>query len=117
MGIGRDGKRRGDGPVPASLIDVMSLLNGIKLAGHALETLNYVRLHNLIPLSSLQTRRIASGEEALYRDIVRLRTFDLDAYYRWDPRFVGDLVIALAHALRGMKLLGPANPDQVGNQV
>lgn len=111
MGVGRDGKRRGEGPVPASLIDVISLVNGIRLSGHAHETLNYVRLHDLFPLSALQLRRMAAGEEALFRDIVRLRSFDLDAYYRWDPKFVSDLVIAMAHALRAIKLLGPDNPD------
>ena len=116
MGTGRDGKRRGEGPIPTSMIDVLSLINGIKMTGHALETLNYVRLHNLLPLSSLQLRRIVAGEEALYRDMVRLRSFDLDAYYRWDPKFVSDLVIAVAHALRGIKLLGPDNPDQVVNE-
>lgn len=116
MGTGRDGKRRGEGPIPTSMIDVLSMINGIKLTGHALETLNYVRLHNLLPLSSLQLRRIVAGEEALYRDLVRLRSFDLDAYYRWDPKFVSDLVIAVAHALRGIKLLGPDNPDQVVNE-
>jgi len=116
MGIGRDGKRRGEGPVPASLIDVMSLVNGIRLSGHALETLNYARLHNLVPLTSLQLRRIMMGEESLYRDIVQLRSFDLDAYYRWDPKFVSDLVIAMAHALRAIKLLGPENPDLVNGE-
>jgi hypothetical protein len=114
MARGQDGRPRGNGPLPASLIDVLSLVNGIKLIGHALETLNYVRLHELLPFSSLQLRRIVAGEEALYRDIVRLRTFDLDSYYRWDPKFVSDLVIAVAHALRGIKLLGKDNPDQVG---
>ncbi|MFZ4627758.1 MAG: hypothetical protein ACOYNR_05445 [Blastocatellia bacterium] len=114
MGIGRDGKPRGEGPMPTSLIDVLSLVNAIKLTGHALETLNYVRLHDLLPFSSLQLRRMVAGEESLYRDLVRLRSYDLDAYYRWDPKFVSDLVIAVAHALRGIKLLGPDNPDLAG---
>jgi len=57
-----------------------------------------------------------TGEESLYRDIVQLRSFDLDAYYRWDPKFVNDLVIAMAHALRGIKLLGQENPDRVNDE-
>jgi len=117
MGVGADGRRRGTGPTPSSLIDVLSLINIIKLVGHAIETLNFIRLHELLPLSTLQLRRIAAGEESLRRNLVQLRSFDLDAYYRWDPKFVSDTVIAVAHALRGLKLLGPNNPDVASNGV
>jgi hypothetical protein len=32
-------------------------------------------------------------------------------YLAWHEKFVGETVIALAHAARGLKLLTPENPD------
>ncbi|MFM8393181.1 MAG: hypothetical protein ACKOB4_04585, partial [Acidobacteriota bacterium] len=111
MGVGADGRRRAAGPPPAELIDVMGLKNFIVTCGHALEALNFVRLHKLFPLTPGQIREIERQEAKLFEGLVGLRSFNLDAFMRWDPKFVSDLVIAEGHALRAIKLLGPENPD------
>ena len=113
MGVGADGKRRGEGPPPPEIIDVMSLNNFIITSGHALEALNYVRLHKLFPLSAGQLKRIEKQEAMLYEGLVKMRSYNLDAFLKWDPKFVNNLVISFSHALRAIKLLGPENPDNV----
>ncbi len=111
MGVGPDGRKRGSGGPPADLIDVISLNNFIKMNGHGFEALNYIRLHNLFPFSMVQEKRMQAAEAQLFEAMVRLRARDLDSFYRWDPKFVSDIVIAVSHALRAMKLLSPDNPD------
>lgn len=113
MGVGPDGNRRGQGSPPPQIIEVMGLNNFIKMNGHAFEALNYVRLHKLFPISPVQLKRMQVAEKQLHQTMVMLRSYDLDAFYQWDPKFVSDIVIAVSHALRGMKLLGPNNPDTV----
>ena len=111
MGVGPDGKRRGQGAPPAELIDVMSLKHYIVTVGHALEALNFVRLHNLMPITAGQNRLIDRHESMLFESLTKLRSYNLDRFYSWDPKFVSDIVIGLGHALRAIKLLGPDNPD------
>jgi hypothetical protein len=112
MGAAADSRRRGSSPPPPELIEVMGLKNFIVTFGHALESLNFVRLHQLFPLSPGQIREIERQESRLFEGLVKLRSFNLDAFLKWDPKFVNDLVIAEGHALRAIKLLGPDNPDQ-----
>lgn len=112
MGAGPDGKRRGTGAPPPEIIDVMSLNNFIITSGHALEAINFVRLNKLFPLSATQLKKVERQEAMLYEGLVKMRSFNLDAFMRWDPKFVSNLVISHSHALRAIKLLGPANPDR-----
>lgn len=107
------GSDRPKGPPPSNIIEVMKLRHQIKMLGHALEIINYVQLNKLFPLNAEQKRRVAAGEQLLYENIVKLRGMDLDAYKNWNAKFVNDVVIALGHASRAMKLLTPANPDTV----
>lgn len=111
MGVGPDGKRRGTGAPPPEIIDVMSLNNFIITSGHALEAINFVRLNKLFPLSAAQLKKVELQEAMLYEGLVKMRSFNLDAFLRWDPKFVNNLVISHSHALRAIKLLGPDNPD------
>ena len=113
MGRGADGKRRGEGAPPAELIDVMSLKYYIVTIGHALEALNFVRLNRLLPITPGQNSVIDRHEQRLFEGLTRMRGYNLDTFFRWDPKFVSDIVIGLSHALRGLKLLGPDNPDNV----
>lgn len=91
-----------------------------KLYGHAFEAINYVKLHRLFPISAGQERRIQAAERELYSSIVNLRAMDwaelsrtVDGMLRkgQGEKFINDIVIALGHASRGMKLLTPQNPD------
>ncbi|MCW5966869.1 MAG: hypothetical protein KIT57_00015 [Blastocatellales bacterium] len=91
-----------------------------KLYGHAFEAINYVKLHRLLPFSAGQERRIQAAEGALYSSITKLRAMDwaelsrtVDTMLRrgQGEKFINDIVIALGHASRGMKLLTPQNPD------
>jgi len=91
----------------------MSLKHYIVTVGHALEALNFVRLHNLLPITAGQNRLIDRHESMLFESLTKLRSYNLDRFYSWDPKFVSDIVIGLGHALRAIKLLGPDNPDNV----
>jgi hypothetical protein len=113
MGIGPDGKNQTKGPPPPQIIEAMRLRHLIRTLGHALEAINYAQLHNLFPLSVEQRVRLQAGEQIIYRSLVKLRALDLDAFMRWYGKFVSDTVIAVAHAVRAMKLLTPDNPDTV----
>lgn len=111
MGKGPDGKRRGQGDVPTELIDVMSLKHYIVTIGHAMETINFVRLNRLMPVTPGQNKIIDRHELRLFEALTKMRGHNLDRFYKWDPKFVSDIVIGLGHALRAIKLLGPDNPD------
>ncbi|NBO64993.1 MAG: hypothetical protein EBU88_09150, partial [Acidobacteria bacterium] len=111
MGNSADGKRRGQGGPPAELIDVMSLKHFIVTIGHAIEAINFVRLNNLLPITPGQISLINRHESRLFEALTRMRSYNLDTFFKWDPKFVSDIVIGLGHALRAMKLLGPDNPD------
>ncbi|HYE72476.1 MAG TPA: hypothetical protein VEF04_04060, partial [Blastocatellia bacterium] len=91
--------------------EMARLRQRIKLLGHLLESVNYVRLHKLYNFTPEQMRNIQAGEQKLYDSLVKLRAMDLEPIYRWRSKQVNDVVIALAHAGRAMKLLTPENPD------
>ena len=94
------------------LVDAFSTRALVKLYGHAFEAINYARLHRLIDFTPSQERRIEAGEQALYESVVRLRAMDWAMLRaRLGDKFISDIVIALGHAVRGMRLLTPDNPD------
>jgi hypothetical protein len=99
------------GAPPPALAEVMRFRFQIIMLGHALEALNYAKLHKLIKLTPAQEGKQRAGEQMLYEYLVKLRATDLQPYLAWHEKFVGETVIALAHAARGLKLLTPENPD------
>jgi hypothetical protein len=105
------GKVSTKGSPPAALAEVMRYRYQIRMLGHALEALNYAKLHQLIKLTPAQEGKLHAGEQMLYEYLVKLRATDLQPYMAWHEKFVGETVIALAHAARGLKLLTPENPD------
>ena len=85
----------------------------LKLLGHAFESINFAKKHALLTFTPAQEKRIQAGEQALYESIVALRALDW-ASLRSMPngeKFISDVVIALGHAARGMKLMTAQNPD------
>jgi hypothetical protein len=99
------------GAPPPNLIEVRRLLLHNKVLGHAMEAINYASLHKLFKLTPDQQKRSQAGEQALYENLVKMRAIDLDAYKRWYPKYVNNIVIAIGHATRALKLLTPDNPD------
>ncbi len=93
------------------LTEAFKLRGQIKLIGHAFEAINFVLLHKLFTLTPEQQRRVKEAEQQLYGLLVKLRATDLEPFRQWDSKFVSDIVIALGHADRAMKLLTPENPD------
>jgi len=98
----------------------LKLRSFVQLLGHCFESINYVRLHKLFPITPSQERRISDGEQRLYEYLVRWRAMDIGALERTvdsmigrgqGVKFMSDLVIALGHASRALKLLTPNNPD------
>ncbi len=95
----------------------------VKFYGHAFEAINYAKLHRLTTLTAAQERRIQAGEQALYQTLVKMRALDwgelrktVDQMMRapgQGDKFLSDVVIALGHAARAMKLLTPQNPDTI----
>jgi hypothetical protein len=110
---GEGGKIVTRGAPPPNTIEVMRLRSQIKMLGHAFEALNFCAKHNLFTLSPEQKNRMAEGEQLLYGFLVKLRSTDLSPFIRWHSKFVGELVIALSHASRALKLLTPDNPDVI----
>ena len=111
MVVSQEGKVVTSGSPPPQILEAMRLRSQIKLQGHILEALNYGLLNKLFTLTPEQQPLVKVGEQALYDSLVKLRALDLDAFRRWHPKFVSDLVIALGHAVRALKLLTPNNPD------
>ncbi len=99
------------GAPPPNTVEMMRLRSQIRMLGHALEAINYARLHKLFTLTPDQQRRLQAGEQSLYEYLVKMRAMDLEPFYYWYPKSVSDIVIAVAHASRAMKLLTPDNPD------
>lgn len=114
--VDKAGRAVTQGPPPPFVMEAMHLRSQIKLLGHALEAINYVLLHRLFSLTPEQKQRVQAGEQTLYECLVRMRALDLDALAHWYSKFVSDTVIAIAHALRAMKLLTPDNPDTIARK-
>ena len=91
--------------------EALRLRAQIKMYGHAFEAINYARLHKLFAFTPEQERRLQAGEAAFYDVAVRMRALNLGGLRQWDAKIVSDIVIALGHAARAMKLLTPENPD------
>jgi len=101
------------GTAPPNVLEVMRYRYQIRLLGHAMESINYIQLHNLYTLTATQKGRLQAGEQLLYDNLVKLRATDMAPFMNWYPKFVSDTVIATAHAARGLKLLTSDNPDTV----
>lgn len=103
------------GVTVSQLTEAFKVRGLIKLLGHALEAINYAMLHKLFTLTAEQKKRVQAGEQRLYENLVKLRATDLEPLRQVEPdsKFVSDIVIALSHAARAMKLLTPENPDLV----
>ena len=109
--IDQDYAQEGKG-MPPQLVDAFRLRALVKLYGHAFEAINYAKLHKLMAFSPSQERRIQQGEQAFYQNLVRLRSMDWAMMRKsLGDKFISDIVIALGHAARAMKLLTPRNPD------
>jgi len=68
-------------------------------------------LHKLFTLTADQQKRMREGEQMLYENLVKMRALDLEPFKRWYSKSVNNVVIAVAHASRALKLLTPDNPD------
>lgn len=110
---GQGGKVASRGPAPANTLEVMRYRFQIRMLGHALEAINYALLHKLFTLTPAQKGRLLAGEQMLYEYLVKLRATDMQPHMFWHSKSVSDMVIAVAHASRAMKLLTPQNPDTV----
>ena len=105
------GKIASNGPPPPNLIEMERVRTQIRMLGHAMEAINYIRLHKLFTLTAEQLTRLRAGEQSLYEYLVKMRAIDLGPFMRWYPKSVANVVIAVAHASRALKLLTPDNPD------
>jgi hypothetical protein len=110
---GQGGKLLTRGNAPPDTLEVMRWRSYVRMLGHAMEAINYGLLHKLFTLTPDQKRRVQEGEQVLYEYLVKVRAHDLSPFMRWYSKFVSDLVIAIAHASRAMKLLTPDNPDTI----
>jgi len=110
---GQGGKLASKGVAPPNTLEVMRYRFQIRMLGHALEAINYAQLHKLFPLTPVRKGRIQAGEQMLYDYLVKLRATDLEPHLNWYGKSVSDLVIAIGHASRAMKLLTPQNPDTI----
>jgi hypothetical protein len=108
-----ESKAAGKGPAtPPQALEAFKQRARVKLLGHAFESLNYAKLHKLVTFTPAQEQRIQAGEQALYESIVKLRALDWGMLRRTlGDKFISDVVIALGHAARALKLLTPENPD------
>ncbi len=99
---------------PKEQVEAFRVRALVKHYGHAFEAINYAKLHKLISFTADQQRRISEGEQAFYDSLVKLQSLDW-AMMRTSlgEKFVSDIVIAIGHAARALKLLTPQNPDTV----
>jgi hypothetical protein len=99
---------------PPQVVEAFRVRALVKHYGHAFEAINFARLHKLVTFSPAQERRIQAGEQAFYESLVRMRALDWGVPRRMlGDKFASDIVIALGHAARAMKLLTPQNPDAI----
>jgi hypothetical protein len=117
--IVQDYVREGQG-APPILLEALTQRALVKFYGHAFESINYAKLHRLFTFNPGQERRIEAAERGLAESIIKLRALDWGALVQTvdsmlrkgqGENFINDIIIALGHAARGMKLLTPANPD------
>lgn len=110
---GQGGRIASKGVAPPNTLEVMRYRFQIRMLGHALEAINYAQLHKLFTLTPVQKGKLAAGEQLLYEYLVKLRATDMQPHMNWYNKSVSDLVIAVAHASRALKLLTPQNPDTI----
>ncbi len=97
---------------PADQVEAFRLRALIKHYGHAFEAINFAKLHKLMNFSSEQESRIGEGEQAFYDSLVKMQAMDWTMMKsNLGEKFVSDIVIAVGHAARALKLLTPQNPD------
>lgn len=97
---------------PADQVEAFRLRALVKHYGHAFEAINYAKLHKLTTFNADQQRRIGEGEAAFYDSLVKLHGLDWGMMKsKLGEKFVSDIVIAVGHAVRALKLLTPQNPD------
>lgn len=98
--------------VSAELVEAFRVRALIKLYGHAFESINYAKLHKLVSFTAAQEQRIRDGEQAFYNNLVKMRGMDWGLLKsKLGEKFTSDIVIAIGHAARALKLLTPQNPD------
>ncbi|MCG3163067.1 MAG: hypothetical protein JMDDDDMK_04445 [Acidobacteria bacterium] len=103
-----------DRATPPHLVEAFKLRARVKLFGHAFEAINYARLHKLVTFTPAEEHRIRDGEQAFYDSLVKMRAADWEMLRKTlGEKFVSDIVIALGHAARAMKLLTTQNPDTI----
>ncbi|MGH9800043.1 MAG: ubiquinol-cytochrome c reductase iron-sulfur subunit N-terminal domain-containing protein [Blastocatellia bacterium] len=97
---------------PAEQVEAFRLRALVKHYGHAFEAINYAKLHKLTTFNADQQRRISEGEAAFYESLVKLHVLDWAMMKtKLGEKFVSDIVIAVGHAVRALKLMTPQNPD------
>jgi hypothetical protein len=97
---------------PAEQVEAFRLRALVKHYGHAFEAINFARLHNLTTFSADQEHRIGEGEQEFYNSLVKMRAMDWAMMKgKLGEKFVSDIVIAMGHAARALKLQTPQNPD------
>jgi hypothetical protein len=109
--IDREYAQEGKGN-PPHLVEAFRRRALIKFYGHAFEAINYAKLHHLMTFTPAQDRRIETGRQDFDESIVKMRAMDWGMLRKsLGEKFISDVVIALGHAARAMKLLTPQNPD------
>lgn len=84
----------------------------VKHYGHAFEAINYAKLHKLTSFTADQQSRISEAETEFYGSLVTMQSLDWAMMKtKLGEKFVSDIVIAIGHAARALKLLTPQNPD------
>lgn len=95
------------------LVEAFTTRALVKLYGHAFEAINYARLNELVTFTPAQERRISYGAQSMYESLTKLRGMDWGLLRRsLGDKFISDIVIALGHNARALKLLTPQNPDK-----
>ena len=98
--------------VPAEQVEAFRLRALVKHYGHAFESINYAKLHKLTTFTADQQSRISEGETAFYDSLVKMHGMDWGMMKsKLGEKFVSDIIIAVGHAVRALKLLTPQNPD------
>ena len=93
------------------VIQMLSHKSIVKLNGHVFESVNFARLKKTFEPNADQQKLIQKGEQKLFESITALRAMNLEGVKNFNAGQVNEVVIAVAHAVRGLKLLSAANPD------